>query len=106
MDVVHYAYPIDAILYMYLGATAIVSLIIGLLVWRLFKRRDIAFWTTLVLSFIGLSLALVWFQHASVAVFMGTLPWLINLFFSILLYGLFVGIIYVTFRARKLDRSK
>lgn len=104
MDVVYYSYPVDAILYMYLGATAVVSVLIGLLVWRMFKRRDIGFWTTLVISFIGLSLALVWFQNASVAVFMGTLPWLINLVFSLLLYGLFVGIIYVTFRPRKLDR--
>lgn len=104
MDVVYYSYPVDAILYMYLGATAVVSVLIGLLVWRLFKRRDIGFWTTLVISFIGLSFALVWFQNASVAVFMGTLPWLINLVFSLLLYGLFVGIIYVTFRPRKLDR--
>jgi len=106
MDVVYYSYPVDAILYMYLGATAVVSVLIGLLVWRLFKRRDVAFWTTLVLSFIGLSLSLVWFQTASVAVFMGTLPWLINLVFSILLYGLFVGIVYFTFRPRKLDRAK
>ena len=106
MDVVYDSYPVDAILYMYLGATAVVSLLIGLLVWRLFKRRDVAFWTTLVISFIGLSLSLVWFQNASVAVFMGTLPWLINLIFSILLYGLFVGIVYFTFRPRKLDRAK
>lgn len=106
MDVVYYSYPVDAILYMYLGATAVVSIIIGLLVWRLLKRRDVGFWTTLTLSFIGLCFSLGWFRNASVAVFMGTLPWLINLVFSILLYGLFIGIIYVTFRPRKLDRAK
>lgn len=106
MDVVYYSYPVDAILYMYLGTTAVVSIIFGLLVWRLLKRRDVGFWTTLALSFIGLCFSLGWFRNASVAVFMGTLPWLINLVFSILLYGLFIGIIYVTFRPRKLDRTK
>lgn len=106
MDVVYYSYPVDAILYMYLGATAVASLMIGLLVWRLFKRRDVAFWTTLVLSFIGVSLSLVWFQQASVAVFMGTLPWLINLVFSLVLYLLFCGIVYFIFRPRKKEATK
>lgn len=106
MDVVYYTYPVDALLYMFLGTTAVFSFLIGLVVQRVLKRSTISFWTTILLSFTGLCFSLGWFRNASVAVFMGTLPWLINLVFSLFLYALFSGIVYFTFRPRKLDRAK
>ncbi|EPE62479.1 putative membrane protein [Exiguobacterium sp. S17] len=106
MDVVYYSYPVDTLLYMYLGATAVFSFIIGLVVRRVSRRPDISFWTTIVLSFVGLCLSLGWFRNASVTVFMGTLPWLINLVFSLFLYALYSGIIYFIFRPRKIEATK
>ncbi|QUE86831.1 hypothetical protein [Exiguobacterium alkaliphilum] len=95
-----YPYSVDTILYMLLGATAVVSLCIGLLVKRVFRSRIGAYATTMSLSFVGLMLSLNWFLSAAATVFMGTIPWLLNIGFSFLLYVLFSGIVYFVIRPR------
>ncbi|MFN4213958.1 hypothetical protein [Exiguobacterium sp.] len=102
MDLVYPSYPysVDTILYMFLGVTATVSVCLGLLVKRVSHNRFVAYSTTMVLSFIGLLLSLNWFLKASGAVFMGTIPWLLNIGFSFILYIVFSGIVYLIFRPR------
>ncbi|MGA4923411.1 hypothetical protein, partial [Bacillus subtilis] len=57
---------------------------------------------TLLATSLGLFFwLLLWFQEAARASFMGTIPWVLNLFFGTILYLIFIGISYLILRRKR-----
>lgn len=93
--------PIDGLFYIGLGAIFVVTTLLGFVIKRWTKQGLLGFYTLLATSlglFFGL---LLWFQEATRATFMGTIPWVLNLFFGTVLYLIFVGISYLILRRKR-----
>ncbi|WP_214758257.1 MULTISPECIES: hypothetical protein [unclassified Exiguobacterium] len=92
--------PIDGLFYIGLGTIFIVTTLLGFGIKRLTKQGMMGFYTLLATSLGLFFWLLLWFQEATRAIFMGTIPWVLNLFFGTVLYLIFIGISYLILRRK------
>lgn len=87
--------PIDGLFYIGLGVIFLVTALLGFGIKRWTKHGMTGFYVLLATSLGLFFWLLLWFQEATRALFMGTIPWLFNLFFGTVLYLIFVGISFL-----------
>jgi len=93
--------PIDGLFYIGLGTIFIVTTLLGFGIKRWTKQGMMGFYTLLATSLGLFFWLLLWFQEATRASFMGTIPWVFNSFFGTVLYLIFVGISYLILRRKR-----
>ncbi|WP_456363628.1 hypothetical protein [Priestia aryabhattai] len=83
---------------------AVVSLLIGVFV--TFKKGSYkkGFISTLISSIVCLIIIVSWYEKASSEVFMGTIPWILNILAVIIILPIYLLVIYFVFK--KLIKSK
>ena len=96
--------PIDGLFYIGLGAIFVVTTLLGFGIKRWTKQSLLGFYTLLATSLGLFFWLLLWFQEATRATFMGTIPWVLNLFFGTVLYLIFIGVSFLLLR-RKHQRT-
>lgn len=93
--------PIDGLFYIGLGAIFIVTALFGFWMKRWTKQGLMGFYTLLATSLGLFFWLLLWFQEATRATFMGTIPWVLNLFFGTVLYLIFIGVSFLLLRRKR-----
>ncbi|MFB7304128.1 hypothetical protein [Heyndrickxia sporothermodurans] len=81
--------------YILLGVIAVGSLIIGYLVIKIFKSHKLGFCLILISSIFSLYFLIKWFAGASSEVFIGTIPWIFNMGFAILIYPIYLFLAWI-----------
>ncbi|QPI67256.1 hypothetical protein IR194_12490 [Exiguobacterium sp. PBE] len=93
--------PIDGLFYIGLGTIFIVTALLGFGIKQLTKQGMAGFFVLLATSLGFFFWLLLWFQEATRASFMGTIPWVFNSFFGTVLYLIFIGISYLILRRKR-----
>ncbi|MDU9693927.1 hypothetical protein O0Q50_22360 [Priestia aryabhattai] len=83
---------------------AALALIIGFFVSLKTRNHKKGFLGTLIASFVFLIVIVSWYDKASSTVFMGTLPWILNVVAVLLVLPIYLIIIYFIFK--KITKSK
>jgi phosphotransferase system glucose/maltose/N-acetylglucosamine-specific IIC component len=83
---------------------AVLALIIGLFVSIRTSNHKKGFFGTLIASLVFLIGIVSWYDKASSNVFMGTLPWILNVVAVILVWPIYLIIIYFVFK--KITKDK
>lgn len=96
--------PIDGLFYIGLSAIFVVTTLLGFGIKWWTKQGLLGFYTLLATSLGLFFWLLLWFQEATRATFMGTIPWVLNLFFGTVLYLIFIGVSFLLLR-RKHQRT-
>lgn len=71
---------LDGLFYLYLGIGAVILFFLGYFITKVQKNVNAGF---SIIAFLGVILfmcLLMWFDNASKEMFMGTIPWLMNMF--------------------------
>ncbi|MDV2582579.1 hypothetical protein [Alkalibacillus haloalkaliphilus] len=90
--------PVDGLFYIFLAVIGVVSFVGGLLVLKKSRQISIGFLATLGVSILLFIFLFRWFQSAATDIYMGTIPWLFNQAFAIILYILFLVITLFVFQ--------
>ena len=83
---------------------AALALIIGLFISLKTRSHKKGFLGTLIASFVFLIAIVSWYDKASSTVFMGTLPWVLNVVAVLLVLPIYLIIVYFIFK--KITKSK
>lgn len=95
--------PIDGLFYIGLVSIITSTFLLGYIIARKTSGFTKGFYTLLATSLGLFFWLLLWFQEASRSIFMGTLPWMINQFFGVVMYIIFLTVSY--FILKQLHRS-